>query len=179
MIGHEIRKQWKKFVLSEGFQYYKGKNNQLVIASNFVRIHVRLDYVPVTRDFYPECAITLCELERDAADTPDAMYNFFDFRTHELIGRLVDNAVIRLQDECLEEAVATYSEEDFETLIEQHRVYFFPTIKNCLTREGLIEFCQKYPPKKLGLVCKQVRDWIENNVPETINNEVSKCKAKN
>jgi|GEM_PF-3159881 len=163
MIGRDIKMRWKKFVISEGFQFYKGNKKLLVIESDFARILVRLDYAPVTRNYYPECTIILCELERKLAGTSDAMYNFFDFRTHELIRQMIDDAMIYLQYECLQ-GVAEYSEEDFKTLLEQHRAYFFPAIKKCLTREGFVEFCQRYPPNKMGLVCKHVAEWIRTNV---------------
>lgn len=100
----------------------------------------------------------------DALDARDQarseFYNLICFFFDRITSFSVKNPVV-----CLAGNNGQYSEEEFETLLMQLHLYAFPVIKKCLSREGFIDFCQKYPPDKLGFVYKTMGEWIKSNVP--------------
>ena len=154
--------------MDEGFfQLQLTKKKRFCIESNFSRIYMDLPYSPIVQHYYPSCYITLCELGRDAMDALDAkdstrpgFYNLITFNTGRIANFFISNHV-----HCLCGENSLYCEEELETLLKQLRLIVFPAIRECLTRDGFIMFCQKFHPSRLGMVYKSMGEWINSNVP--------------
>ena len=164
MLSKDIRKHWDRFMISHSFERLNNSSKRHFIFSEFSVALVTMDHKPILQEYSPMCSIYLRQLGSTPLDVSTEKaktdsYNYMYFSVSSIVEFHAPDAILGVRGED-----GLYPKGDFALMLEQNETYVLPIIKQCLTEKGFIEFYKRYNSKDIGLICKDLRAWVEQKI---------------